>query len=88
MHTVELLEQALSAAETLGYGIRLEWLGGTGGGGCEFGGRKWIFVDLALSTLEQLEQVAAALRQDPAIHMIDLSRPLRFLLDLRDRRAA
>ena len=88
MHTVELLEQALAAAQRLGYGIRHEWLGGTGGGFCEFGGRKWIFVDLALSTVEQLDQVAAALRQDPALPSLELSRPLHSLLDLRDRRAA
>ena len=52
MHTVELLEQACAIAEQLGYQTRQEWLGGTGGGTCEFGGRKWIFIDLALSVFE------------------------------------
>jgi len=33
---------------------------------CEFAGRKWIFIDLSLSVVEQLEQVAAALQHDPA----------------------
>jgi len=58
MHTVELREQALALAEQLGYRIREEWLGGSGGGQCEFAGCRWIFVDLALNAEEQLEQVA------------------------------
>ena len=80
MHTVELREQALAVAEKLGYHVREEWLGGNGGGPCEFAGRKWIFVDLALSAVEQLEQIAEALRSDPALGTIPLSRPLRALL--------
>ena len=88
MHTVELLEEALAAAERLGYGVRHEWLGGSGGGFCEFGGRKWIFVDLALNNVEQLEQVTAALKQDPGLGWLELSRPLRRLCELTGRRAA
>ena len=45
MHTVELMEQAVVVAKALGYGVRQEWLGGCGGGACEVGGRKWIFLD-------------------------------------------
>ena len=62
MHTVELLEEALELAAQLGYAVRQEWLGGSGGGGCEIKGRKHLFLDLALSPLEQLEQVAQAIR--------------------------
>jgi len=83
MHTVELLEQALSVAEQLGYRVRHEWLGGTGGGACEFAGRKWIFVDLALNVVEQLEQVRDALMTDAAIYTLDLSPPMRKLLGIR-----
>lgn len=83
MHTVELLEQALSVAEQLGYRTRQEWLGGTGGGACEFGGRRWIFVDLALTAVEQLEQVTDALRSDPAIYIADISPPMQRLLGIR-----
>jgi hypothetical protein len=83
MHTVELLEQALKVSEQLGYGIRHEWLGGSGGGACEFAGKKWIFVDLALNAVEQLDQVAKALLADPAIHTIPLSPQLRKLLGIR-----
>lgn len=83
MHTVELLEQALSVAEGLGYKIRQEWLGGTGGGACEFAGQKWIFVDLALNAIEQLDQVTDALQSDPAIYTINLPPPMRSLLGVR-----
>jgi hypothetical protein len=83
MHTVELLEQALTVAERMGYGIRQEWLGGAGGGACQFAGRKWLFVDLSLNVIEQLEQVRKALLADPGIYSMDLSPALRRLLDLR-----
>ncbi|MBP89238.1 MAG: hypothetical protein CMJ64_21400 [Planctomycetaceae bacterium] len=73
MHTVGLLEQYARVAERLGYQVRHEWLGGGVGGACEFGGRKWIFVDLAVSPEEQLEQVAEALRVDPGIHLLPLT---------------
>lgn len=86
MHTVELLEQACAVAEQLGYRTRQEWLGGTGGGACEFAGRKWIFVDLALTVFEQLEQVLEALRQDPGVHLLELSAPMQQVLT--QRRAA
>jgi hypothetical protein len=83
MHTVELLEQAREAAERLGFKLREDWLGGNGGGACEFAGQKWIFIDLALNAVEQLEQVSDALRSDPGIYLLDLSLPLRKLLDIR-----
>lgn len=65
MHTVELLEAALRLAATLGYDVRHEWLGGSGGGRCVLKGRQCLFVDLALTPDEQLERVVAALREDP-----------------------
>jgi hypothetical protein len=83
MHTVELLEQALSVAGQLGYRTRQEWLGGTGGGACEFAGQKWIFIDLALTAVEQLEQVTDALRSDPAIYLAELTPSMQKLLGIR-----
>jgi hypothetical protein len=83
MHTVELLEEACQVAAELGYHVRQEWLGGTGGGACEFSGRKWIFIDLALNTVEQLEQVAGALQRDPGIHLISLTPAMRRCLGIR-----
>lgn len=83
MHTVELLEQALEVAEQLGYRVRQEWLGGSGGGACEFAGQKWIFLDLALNTFEQFEQVLQALREDPGIYTIHVPETLHRGLDIR-----
>ena len=83
MHTVELMEQGIAALELLGYGVREEYLGGTGGGGCEIAGRKWVFVDVALSKSEQLDQILDTLRQDVAIHSLSLSADLAAILGIR-----
>jgi hypothetical protein len=83
MHTVEMLERLKELAEEAGYTIRHEWLGGSGGGKCEFAGRKWIFVDLSLSVVEQLDQVAAALKDDPAVWLLDLPVPVTRVLGRR-----
>jgi hypothetical protein len=77
MHTVEMLERLLALASQMGYVIRQEWLGGSGGGECQFGGRRYLFVDLALSAVEQLDQVAGVLRNDPTLA---LARPAPSLL--------
>jgi hypothetical protein len=84
MHTIEKLERLKDLAETAGYTVRHEWLGGVAGGACHFAGRKWIFIDLSLSVIEQLEQIAAALDNDPVAAMYAgataaASRPLRRL---------
>ncbi len=86
MHTVEMLEQIMALADRMGYVVRQEWLGGSGGGACEFGGRKYIFVDLALNAVEQLDQVAAVLRGDPTL--LTLKAPAPILQTLGLRRAA
>jgi hypothetical protein len=83
MHTIELLEQALSLAQSMGYGIRHEWLGGRSGGRCEIAGKKWLFVDLALNPIEQLDQVQEALLADPQIHGVSMPQELRASLGLR-----
>jgi hypothetical protein len=80
MNTVELLERMMETAQQAGYTVRLEWLGGSGGGACEFAGRKWIFVDLALTIVEQVDQLATALRDDPAVHLTDAPPPVRHYL--------
>lgn len=77
MHTVELLEQAIEAAKRLGFHVRQDWLGGSAGGSCEIRGKKWIFVDLALSPLEQFGQVADAIRHEAAMSTLALSPALR-----------
>ncbi len=88
MHTIELMEQAVVAAESLGYSIREEYLGGVGGGACEIGGKKWIFLDLGLSANDQLGQVIETLQGDPGLFTLDLSPGLCRALDIPVRRSA
>jgi hypothetical protein len=83
MHTIEMMEQAVAAAEALGYSVRHEFLGGVGGGGCEIAGRRWIFVDLALNAHEQLGQVIEALREDQGVYSLSLSRELADTIGIR-----
>lgn len=83
MHTVEVLDEAVRVAERLGYGIRHEWLGGSTGGGCEIAGKKWMFVDLALSPLEQLDQIVQSLKFDPLVYTVSMSEQLRDLMQVR-----
>lgn len=72
MHTVEAFEQAVASAKRLGFGIRMEWLGGSGGGDCEIRGKRWIFVDLALNAEEQLDQVLAAIAREADANVLPL----------------
>ena len=83
MHTVELLDCALSVAEALGYGIRHEWLGGATGGVCRIAGQPWLFVDLARNPIEQLDQVVSALQLDPRWNTLKLPAGLRDYAPLR-----
>ncbi len=83
MHTVDLLEEALQLATSLGYQIRQDWLGGNGGGACQLKGQKWLFVDLAASPWDQLDRVADALRNDPATSASTASPQLSRLLNIR-----
>ncbi len=83
MHTVELMEEAVSLAERLGYQVRQEWMGGTSGGPCEFMGRKWVFIDLALSPRDQLDQLLEAIQGHPAVLSLPMHRELREQLQLR-----
>lgn len=56
------LEQLIESARANGFEIRYEQLGGTGGGVCEFRGKRWLFVDLSVSTIDALERLTDALR--------------------------
>ncbi|MBM3998380.1 MAG: hypothetical protein FJ297_02360 [Planctomycetes bacterium] len=82
MHGVELLEQALDVAKRLGLDVRREWLG-TGGGVCEFRGRRRLFVDLSEPVLDQLAQVRDALRNEPELARVPMSVELRHLIGCR-----
>ena len=83
MHTIELLEQAVQLANQLGYQVRQEWLGGCGGGACEVGGRKLMFLDSSLNATEQLEQIVDALADDPGVHTVTTSETMQRLLGLK-----
>ncbi|MFP6576823.1 MAG: hypothetical protein VB862_00745 [Pirellulaceae bacterium] len=76
MHTVDLLALAVQVAKQAGYQIRQDWFGGSGGGGCEFGGQKWIFLDLALNPRERLDQIQGVLGTDPSLAGLVLPAPL------------
>lgn len=82
MHTVELLDEALAVAEQLGFAIRHEWMGGTGGA-CEIAGKPWMFVDLSLTTDEQLDQVIESIKSHQGVHSLPLSPAMSHLLDVR-----
>ena len=83
MHTISLLEQAILVARHAGYEIRHEWLDGSTGGACELAGKKLLFVDLAATAADQLEQVGEALREDTGVSRDLLSPELASYLGLR-----
>ena len=66
MSIITQLEQSIESARQLGYDVRFDWFGGTGGGICQVNGKKVLFIDLALSPVEQLERVRLALGSDPS----------------------
>jgi hypothetical protein len=83
MHTVELLEQAIALAERCGFEVRQDWFGGSAAGACEFKGRRWIFIDLAISPREQLDQVLEALGEVPNLALVEMGSQLQKMLNLR-----
>ena len=87
MHSVERMEAAIARAQQIGWNVRYEYLGEVGGGACQIAGKKWIFVDLALTPYEQFDQVIETLKGDPVIHTVPVPECLRGDLDLW-RRAA
>ena len=70
MSTIDQLDQLITIAQQLGYRTRYDYFGGTGGGVCEFSGSKWLFIDLALTSAEQLEQLRTALADEPLLSTI------------------
>jgi hypothetical protein len=66
MQAPALLAEAIEIARQLEYQIREEDLEGAGGGHCSFAGKKWLLLDVTQSAREQLDDVADALRCEPA----------------------
>lgn len=77
MSTLEEIEQLIEVAEKLGYRIRYDYFGGTGGGVCEFSGNKWLFMDLALTSNEQLIQLKRTLANEPSLGTVSLTGDLQ-----------
>ena len=77
MNTVELYEIAKQLAESLGYEVREENLGGIGAGACEVAGKKCLFVDVGVGVAERFDQVTTVLQKDPAIHVASVPPELR-----------
>lgn len=83
MHTVELLNEAVQTAKSLGYEVRQDWLGGNGGGHCLVRGRKWLLLDMAQTADEQLDVVAEALRGEAGAARAVKSAELAVRLNVR-----
>lgn len=60
-NVLQRLQHSTRAARRAGFTIRAEWLDGETTGWCEFGGSRWIFVDLSLPVIEQIAQIEEAL---------------------------
>ncbi len=81
MSAVAQFDRLVELAESLNYRVRYENLGGVGGGACEFGGQKILFIDLSLSLLDQIEQMRLALGRDVTLP-VDLPPAIRLDLAL------
>lgn len=66
MNTIAQLDRWIEIARQQNYEVRFDWFGGTGGGVCELGSRKYLFIDLALTSIEQLELVRSTIENDPS----------------------
>ena len=63
MNTVVQLEQKLERIRKLGYEVHFDWFGGTGGGACQMGNRRCLFLDLAMGADEHLAIAEDLLRE-------------------------
>jgi hypothetical protein len=87
MSTIEKIDQWMTIAQRLGYQVRYDYFGGTGGGICQYNGKKILFVDLALTSIEQLEQIRKELACDPLLFSIELPPPMETELRMNNRAA-
>jgi hypothetical protein len=82
MHAAKLLAEALELARQMQYTVREEYLDGAGGGHCYFSGKKWLLLDVAQSTEEQLSDVGDALRTESTLASISMTPSLAQWLHL------
>ena len=83
MSTIEKIDQLIHIAEQLGYRVRYDYFGGTGGGICEFSGNKWLFMDLALTSTEQLDQLRDSLANEPLLSTVKIDGQVKRDLERR-----
>ena len=62
MEIRQLLNLAKQTAKDLGFHIRQDLLNGQQGGMCEFGGKRWIILDVSQNSIEQLHAIGNALK--------------------------
>lgn len=62
MEIQQMLALAKQTAKDLGFDIRQDLLDGNRGGMCEFGGKRWIILDVGQNSLEQLHAIGNALK--------------------------
>jgi hypothetical protein len=88
--TIDQIDAWTEVASQLGYTIRYDHFGGTGGGLCEFGSTRALFMDVSLSSLEQLERLEQTIGLDPLIGQIELPESIKSSLAIgaETRRAA
>lgn len=60
-NVVERLRRKIGEARTLGFHIRQEVLSGPQPAWCEFGGKKWLFLDASQPARDQIESIEVAL---------------------------
>ena len=83
MSIIQQIDQLVDIAEQLGYRIRYDYFGGTGGGVCEFSGNKWLFLDLALSSAEQLDLLKITLANEPLLATVNVDQEIKRELSQR-----
>ena len=62
MEIRQMLSLAKETARDLGFHIRQDLLHDQHGGMCEFGGKRWIILDVSQNSIEQLHAIGNALR--------------------------
>ena len=70
MNTIERIDQLTELAQQLGYQVRYDYFGGTGGGICQISGAKYLFLDLALTSAEQLDVLRRSLAHEPLMQTV------------------
>lgn len=85
---VTQLDRLIELAEQVGFRIRYDYFGGTGGGVCEFGGSRWLFIDLALSSHDRHEVVRGALINEPLLSSFDLTAEEQSWIGIQPQRRA